>query len=579
MLVGEDALPFVIVGFIIAFVLAFGIGANDVANSFGTSVGAKVLTLRQACILGTIFEIAGAILIGYRVSDTIRKGIIDVTLYNNGSETLLLAGNVAALSGSCVWLMAATILKLPVSTTHSIVGATVGFALVAHGIKGINWQKIGLIVGSWFISPIMSGIITVFSFWILTKLVLKRDDPFAAGLKLLPIFYAFTTAVNAFSVFYQGSSLLMFDKIPLYGVLILTFGLAVIVALIIYFVFVPRFKKGKWIDVEEGQSQGGSIILEKAVETALSPEEQQKMLTKDVEESNIIDVDVDIENKENIEVKKDGEKTPLKENISQGAGILIEKDTNIDAILADAKAITPVLMTANGSSKDMSNGPSPQGSVTPLLYRESTSTFSSRKLLQDNFDGSPGSSSKDSSTSDLEKGRELLKDEPKTAKLFSFLQILTAVFGSFAHGGNDVSNAIGPLVSIWIIGTQGNALQKAETPLWILVFGGIGISIGLWVWGRRVIKTMGEDLTKITPSSGFCIEVGSALTVLIASNIGIPISTTHCKVGSVVCVGRYRSKQNVDFKLFRNIVLAWCVTLPVAGGISAGIMAIIMQFL
>ncbi|XP_069106858.1 sodium-dependent phosphate transporter 1-A-like isoform X2 [Argopecten irradians] len=537
MLVSEDALPFVIVGFIIAFILAFGIGANDVANSFGTSVGAKVLTLRQACILGTIFEIAGAILIGYRVSDTIRKGIIDVSMYSNGSETLLLAGNVAALSGSCVWLLVATLLKLPVSTTHSIVGATVGFSLVAIGIQGINWKKIALIVGSWFISPVMSGVITVFTFWIVKKLVLKRNDPFSAGLKLLPIFYAFTTAVNAFSVFYKGSSLLKFDEIPLYGVFILTFGLALIVTLIVHFVFVPRFKARKWPSEEKvEESPDGSIILEKGA-------------------------------------KPDSEKTPLKEK-NPHTGILIEKDTNIDVMLKEAKEITPNLMP-NG--KAMNNGTSPQGSITPLLYRESTSTFSSRKLLKDNFD-SPVSS-KDSSTSDLEKGRELLKDDPKTAKLFSFLQVLTAVFGSFAHGGNDVSNAIGPLVSIWIIGTQGSAQQEAETPLWILIFGGAGISIGLWVWGRRVIKTMGEDLTKITPSSGFCIEIGSALTVLVASNIGIPISTTHCKVGSVVCVGRYRSKQNVDFKLFRNIVLAWFVTLPVAGGISAGVMAIIMQFL
>ncbi|XP_069106854.1 sodium-dependent phosphate transporter 1-like isoform X1 [Argopecten irradians] len=574
MLVSEDALPFVIVGFIIAFILAFGIGANDVANSFGTSVGAKVLTLRQACILGTIFEIAGAILIGYRVSDTIRKGIIDVSMYSNGSETLLLAGNVAALSGSCVWLLVATLLKLPVSTTHSIVGATVGFSLVAIGIQGINWKKIALIVGSWFISPVMSGVITVFTFWIVKKLVLKRNDPFSAGLKLLPIFYAFTTAVNAFSVFYKGSSLLKFDEIPLYGVFILTFGLALIVTLIVHFVFVPRFKARKWPSEEKvEESPDGSIILEKAVETALSPEEQQQMLTKDVEAANIIDIDVDIENKENLGAKPDSEKTPLKEK-NPHTGILIEKDTNIDVMLKEAKEITPNLMP-NG--KAMNNGTSPQGSITPLLYRESTSTFSSRKLLKDNFD-SPVSS-KDSSTSDLEKGRELLKDDPKTAKLFSFLQVLTAVFGSFAHGGNDVSNAIGPLVSIWIIGTQGSAQQEAETPLWILIFGGAGISIGLWVWGRRVIKTMGEDLTKITPSSGFCIEIGSALTVLVASNIGIPISTTHCKVGSVVCVGRYRSKQNVDFKLFRNIVLAWFVTLPVAGGISAGVMAIIMQFL
>lgn len=172
-----------------------------------------------------------------------------------------------------------------------------------------------------------------------------------------------------------------------------------------------------------------------------------------------------------------------------------------------------------------------------------------------------------------ENQRSVVKDRPETARLFSFLQILTAVFGSFAHGGNDVSNAIGPLVSLWLVGTQGKVVEKANTPIWILFYGGFGISIGLWVWGRRVIKTLGQDLTKITPSSGFCIEIGSALTVLVASNIGIPISTTHCKVGSVVCVGRFRARQNVDWSIFRNIVFAWLVTLPIAGGISAAIMA------
>uniref|UniRef100_A0A2C9LUT3 Phosphate transporter n=1 Tax=Biomphalaria glabrata TaxID=6526 RepID=A0A2C9LUT3_BIOGL len=96
--------------------------------------------------------------------------------------------------------------------------------------------------------------------------------------------------------------------------------------------------------------------------------------------------------------------------------------------------------------------------------------------------------------------RELIKDKPETKMLFSFLQILTAIFGSFAHGGNDVSNAIGPLIGVWMIYNEGSVAQKAPTPIWILIYGGAGISIGLWVLGRRVIKTMGEDLSKITPS-------------------------------------------------------------------------------
>ncbi|CAH0747441.1 unnamed protein product [Diatraea saccharalis] len=157
---------------------------------------------------------------------------------------------------------------------------------------------------------------------------------------------------------------------------------------------------------------------------------------------------------------------------------------------------------------------------------------------------------------------------PDTLKLFSFLQVLTASFGAFAHGGNDVSNAIGPLVALWLLYSEGGAHARAETPLAILVFGGVGIAAGLWLWGRRVIRTVGEDLTSITPDTGFTIELGAALTVLVASKAGLPVSTTHCKVGSVVCVG-YFSEKAVDWSLFRNIIFAWVVTVPVVAAIAA----------
>ncbi|XP_032324460.1 sodium-dependent phosphate transporter 2 isoform X2 [Camelus ferus] len=168
------------------------------------------------------------------------------------------------------------------------------------------------------------------------------------------------------------------------------------------------------------------------------------------------------------------------------------------------------------------------------------------------------------------------KDEPEVHLLFHFLQVLTACFGSFAHGGNDVSNAIGPLVALWLIYEQGVVLQESVTPVWLLFYGGVGICTGLWVWGRRVIQTMGKDLTPITPSSGFTIELASAFTVVIASNIGLPVSTTHCKVGSVVAVGWIRSRKAVDWRLFRNIFVAWFVTVPVAGLFSAAIMALLV---
>lgn len=163
--------------------------------------------------------------------------------------------------------------------------------------------------------------------------------------------------------------------------------------------------------------------------------------------------------------------------------------------------------------------------------------------------------------------------EEQVNKLFSFLQILAAVFSSFAHGGNDVSNAIGPLIAIWLIYVEGKIGTEAESPILILLFGGFGIVIGLWMFGKRVIETVGTNLTKITPATGFVIENGAAATVLLASKLAVPISTTHCKIGSVVAVGwiygRNKTEKAVDWKLFRGIVYAWLVTLPAAGGASA----------
>lgn len=199
-----DVLWIVILGFIIAFVLAFGVGANDVANSFATSIGSGVLTFRQACYLASIFEIAGAVLLGYKVSDTIRRGILDVTNYE-GNEQQLMYGMLAALIGCSVWLLVATYFKLPVSTTHSIVGATVGFGLVAHGTQGLKYRTLITIAASWLISPIMSGCISVAIFMIINRFILNAKRPFRAGLISLPFIYGITIFINVLSITWDGS--------------------------------------------------------------------------------------------------------------------------------------------------------------------------------------------------------------------------------------------------------------------------------------------------------------------------------------------------------------------------------------
>lgn len=200
----SEVLWIVILGFILSFILAFGVGANDVANSFATSIGSGVLTFRQACYLASVFEIAGAILLGYKVSDTMRKGILDVEVYE-GNERQLMFGMLSALAGCAIWLLVATYFKLPVSTTHSIVGATVGFGLVAHGTNGLNMTTLITIALSWVVSPVMSGLISVAVFMLINRFILKAAKPLNSGLIALPLIYGITIFINVLSITLDGS--------------------------------------------------------------------------------------------------------------------------------------------------------------------------------------------------------------------------------------------------------------------------------------------------------------------------------------------------------------------------------------
>lgn len=524
-----DLLWILVVGFILAFFLAFGVGANDVANSFGTSVGAKVLTLRQACILATIFEILGAVLIGYKVSDTVRKGILDVSMYEDSPKDLML-GNLAALGGSAIWNILATAFSLPISGTHSIVGAVVGFSLVARGLRGIHWWELGKIVLSWFVSPVLSGFISVLLYLLIQFLILRKEKPLEPGLRSLPFFYGFTLFVNVFSVVHDGPRMLRFDLIPWWGAMIVAISVAVISMLVVWFFIVPRLR----VTIERALSSDTDNDRITMTEIAQATKDQPKTLTYSFSPSDPVSDDI---------IDTDGNRKMSEANMLNGG----------------RPASTVEVISGRLQHNDVPNmhpHPHPHPHHPPhkrlslVMIEEAALAVPPCKENQDD-------------------------DKPETAKLFSFLQVLTAVFGSFAHGGNDVSNAIGPLIALWMIYFDGNVLQNSETPIYILLYGGVGISLGLWIWGRRVIQTLGEDLTKVTPSNGFTIEIGAASTVLLASKVGIPISTTHCKVGSIVFVGWVRSRKGVDWGLFRNIILAWLLTLPVTGGLTAAITSIL----
>ena len=180
---------FIILACVFGFFMAWGVGANDVANAMGTSVGSKAITIKQAIVIAILFEFAGAYLAGGEVTATIRKGIIDPGLLA-GTPELLVYGMLASLLAAGIWLLVATHFGWPVSTTHSIVGAIVGFAAVGISMDAVSWGKVGKIAASWVVSPLLAGTIAFMLFRSVQGLILEKDDPFANAKRYVP-FYMF----------------------------------------------------------------------------------------------------------------------------------------------------------------------------------------------------------------------------------------------------------------------------------------------------------------------------------------------------------------------------------------------------
>ena len=180
---------------------------------------------------------------------------------------------------------------------------------------------------------------------------------------------------------------------------------------------------------------------------------------------------------------------------------------------------------------------------------------------------------KDSKTYQLHERAEVFDD--KTETIFSYLQIFTAVVDSIGHGANDVANSIGPYAAVIGIYNSGKVESKEDVPEWILAFGGIGITIGLALYGYKIIESIGIQLIKVTPSRGFAIELGAAIVIVFGSGMGIPLSTTHCQVGAETGVGFLEGKNGVNKKLLGIVAAGWIITI-VVGSMSALLFSLIM---
>lgn len=455
---------------LVGLYMAWNIGANDVANAMGTSVGSKALTLKKAVMIAAVLEFSGAYLLGSRVSETMQQGLVDPMQFMQDPFTFMY-GMLAALIATAAWLQIASYYGWPVSTTHAIVGAVLGFGLIIGGPATIHWKVVGSVALSWIISPVLSGIVAFAIFSFLQRTVLYSNHPIRMSKRMIPFLAFFVFTTFTISLTYNGLN---------HVGLILSWqaaaGIAVLVGLI---------------------AMGVSAFLIKRSRARL-PEER---LHQETQLAQVVSMQKALKHLQRVRLASEG---PAKEEIAK---------------LIDQTA-----------------------SMTRELRKKSG--FYSPSTRYENVE-----------------------------KLFAYLQIISASFVAFAHGANDVANAIGPVDAVLEIARTGTLKLQNVTPTWLLALGGFGIVLGLATWGWRVIETVGRKITHLTPTRGFSAEFGAAITILIASKLGLPISTTHCIVGAVLGVGLARGLSALNLRTLRDIGLSWIVTLP-----SSAIVCILLYY-
>ncbi len=388
---------------LLALYMAWNIGANDVANSMSTAVGTHAITLRQALVIAAVLDTVGAVFVGSHVVETMRKGIINPA---NIEAYKIMLGFLSSLLAASIWVTIATWREMPVSTTHSVVGAIMGFGLVAGGVHIVNWKKVLQIVLSWVISPVFAIFLAFCIFQIVRKFVLEKKNPVESALKFSPYISGITFFIFTLAIFF---------------------------------------------------------------------------------------------------------KTPLGKRLG---------DTKFTFLISGIVGFI-------------------SGVIGYFVMRRIA-------LRGDNVE-----------------------------EFFRRLQVLTSCYIAFSHGANDVANAVSPLAGVLMILKTGKLGLKAEVPLYILLIGGLGIAIGIITWGYKVIRTIAFKITHLSNSRAFCIDFSAASTVLLASKLGLPVSTTHACVGAVIGIGLVRGIEALNLRVIRQIIYAWLITLPVSALLSALIFKLI----
>ncbi|WRT66649.1 uncharacterized protein IL334_003608 [Kwoniella shivajii] len=581
------------IGVIFATLDAFNIGANDVANSFATSVSSRSLTLRQACVAAALCEFLGAVLVGAKVSGTIKNGIISLSSFNKNAGVELL-GFTCALVASASWLMIATYKSWPVSTTYSIVSALAGVGVAIGGKDAVKWgwndaKGIAAIFAGFIIAPLLSAGFASIVYLITKYAVLERKNSIKSALILSPVYFFTVAAVLTMSIVYKGAPSLKLDKLskPTIALAIVLTGLVIAILSILFwlpYVHAKVVKKDytiRWYHFFFGPLLWKRPAPEESLETIHAHVPDYRVVGRDDEKKVYSD---DGSNHGPGHDHDNGELPPTTLPIeghdgSPNRAKKIELDNDVEASQGRAQPRHSVpLEQVEVDPKTQIQGLwiLPRNLWVIVRYKIPKILLHGSSIDVHAMQNAQGSKQ----ANRIHEMHERANQYPnETEHLYSFLQVLTACTNSFAHGSNDVANAIGPFSAIYYIWSNGVITPtNTPTPTWILAFGGIMIVIGLATYGYNIMSVLGNKLTMHSPSRGFSMEFGAAITVLLASQYGIPVSTTMCITGATAGVGILSSGfRGVNWRAFGWIFMGWVLTVPVAGLAGGMLMGIILN--
>jgi len=519
----DDYVWIVVIGAFATFFAAFGIGANDVANAFATSVGSGALTIKQAVVIAAVFEFAGALFLGSNVMETVRKDIADPTCFED-NPALLMQGMMCALFSVGFWLLLASYLKMPVSTTHSIVGAIVGMTLATQSSDCVTWYEkkddwpyvggVGGIVLSWIVAPLLAYGFALVLFLIVRTTVLRSQNPFQRAFWLYPILgWCTLFTLTLFIIFKGAKSKSIADEF------------------------------GDTEEEQDGYSTLTAIIVATVVVVIVTPFGLPYLRNRINEEY----------------AAKHGK---------GGAVSTVELgEADNKGKITDPAAITPAAIPAKPAAdnadkagdKEVNRGGEEMKGGDLISKAKGVM----ETMMQDVV-------TKDDRSKKIHANAEVFDE--KTEMFFQYVQIFTVCCDAFAHGANDVANSVGPFAAIYVIYNTGVVSEDSELgddAYWILGFGGIGIVLGLALYGYKIIQVLGTEMACVTPSRGFAIELGAVAVIIMGTRLGIPLSTTHCQVGATCGVAHAEGRGGVNYKTLLVVVSGWVLTLVVAGCTAA----------